>query len=61
MTECHLTVEFENGPALHYRAEEHVARAFAAAAHAQRLAWVTIDHLVTPDLPPLPCARLWLP
>ena len=61
MTECRLMVYLDDGPALHYRAEECVAYAFAAAAHRQGLARVTIDQLVTPELSPLPCARLWLP
>lgn len=58
---CRLTVHFEDGPVLHYRAEACAAYAFALAAHGQRVARVTIDNLVGPGLPPLPCARLWLP
>ncbi|MGQ4599542.1 hypothetical protein [Nocardia sp. R6R-6] len=59
--ECRLTIEFAHGVVLRYCAEECVAYAFARAAHSHQLAQVTIDHLVDPDLPPLPCARLWLP
>ncbi|MGQ4617324.1 hypothetical protein [Nocardia sp. R7R-8] len=56
-----MTVRFEHGPVLRYRAEECVAYAFARAAHSHQLARVTIEHVADPDLPPLPCARLWLP
>lgn len=60
MPECHLTVSFEDGTTLHFRGDECAARAFALAAHAQHLALVAIDNLLTPELKPFPCQRLWM-
>ncbi|WP_280267597.1 hypothetical protein [Nocardia wallacei] len=57
MTERHLTVRLDAGEPLHYRAEQHAAEEFAAAA--AYLAEITIDDRITDDVPPLPCASLW--
>ncbi|KIA61121.1 hypothetical protein [Nocardia vulneris] len=61
MSLCHLIVDFYDGPVLHYCGEECAATAFALAAHAQRLAEVSIDHNLTSDLKPFPYQRLWMP
>jgi hypothetical protein len=55
--ECHLTVQLDDGAPLHYRAERHVAEAFARAA--AYLAKVTIDDHVSAAMPLMPCQQLW--
>jgi hypothetical protein len=55
--ECHLSVRFDDGEPLHYRAERAVAEQFAAAA--AYLATITIDDHVGAWMPPMPCQALW--
>lgn len=59
-----MAVDFdvEGLPILHYRAEECVAKEFAANMRRQGLASaITVDDLLTADMRQLPCQRLYLP
>ncbi|MET8871540.1 hypothetical protein [Nocardia sp. NPDC004604] len=62
--ERHAAVDFdvEGLPILHYRAEECVAKEFAADMRRQVLASaITVDDLLTADMRPLLCQQLYLP
>lgn len=61
--ECHITINFDIAglPAQHYRAEKSAAEAFAAEMQRDRpLHPVDIDDVVTTEMSPLPCQRLYL-
>lgn len=61
VVDMHLTVEFQQGPALHYRAEKFAAEEFASEMTRWGSAVVTLDENVTPGLRKLPCWELFLP
>ncbi|MQY24340.1 hypothetical protein NRB20_74750 [Nocardia sp. RB20] len=57
MTECHLSVWFDDGEPLHFRAERSVAENFATAA--AYLVKTCIDDQVQPWMPVMPYQELW--
>ncbi|WP_433635536.1 hypothetical protein [Nocardia sp. CA-120079] len=59
--DMHLTVEFANCSALHYRAEKVAAEQFANDMARWGSARVTIDEQVTSELRTLPYWELFLP
>jgi len=58
MTECHVSVQFDDGEPLHFRAERGAAEHFASAA--AYLATVIVDDLVCAWMPVMPYQELWL-
>ena len=57
---CRVRVSFpRSGVAVDYQCTREVAVAFAARMRERFDSTVVIDDHVHPDLPPLPCARLW--
>ncbi|OBA51170.1 hypothetical protein A5780_30015 [Nocardia sp. 852002-20019_SCH5090214] len=59
---CRVRVQFaRSGVAAEYQCTREIAETFAARMRTHPDSTVVIDDRVHPDLPPLPCARLWLP
>ncbi|MEV5651955.1 hypothetical protein AB0L57_27230 [Nocardia sp. NPDC052254] len=59
---CRVRVQFPGaGVTVDYQCTREIAEEFAARMRAHPDSMVVIDDRVHPDLPPLPCARLWSP
>ena len=61
-SECHVTVEFPTDElpiVIEFKATTVAAGHFAEQVEAQHIAHVRIDDDVTPELPDMPCERLW--
>lgn len=59
---CRVRVRFAHSDvAVDYQCTREIAEAFAARMRRRSDSLVVIDDRVHPDLPPLPCARLWMP
>ncbi|WP_036511540.1 hypothetical protein [Nocardia aobensis] len=59
---CRVRVRFSHSDvAVDYQCPREIAEAFAARMRRRSDSLVVIDDQVHPDLPPLPCARLWMP
>ncbi|WP_157978875.1 MULTISPECIES: hypothetical protein [Nocardia] len=57
---CHLRVMFKStGMMLDFQCDRSAAEAFAHRMRARGDSEIVIDRDVHPDMPPLPCARLW--
>ncbi|MGA4790729.1 hypothetical protein [Nocardia sp. AB354] len=58
---CRVRVRFaQSEVAVDYQCTREIGEAFAARMRRRSDSLVVIDDRVHPDLPPLPCARLWM-